>query len=425
MERREIIFGFAILLLFVLIILSFMKLWIFFETFMFLQKKQNFDKANYLSNSSFFKYYYRNKLGGSIGIESVISGILLVLALLAYIGWLFYGHINYGYLNYYYGDINEYYFINIFIYLIVSLLFISLPTLVSSYLMSIDKKTDDLTKKEKELKQFFADNLDYELLYDYYKKTKDDVAKAKSYSFGKNINTKNSPQLFNFCFTYHILTDDRFVLIKDDLFNLIRNLPTDVPTSTQPTSPPTDEPKLQIKSGGDTTDFSDTSIVSTKIKDAILKATDFYIIARYNHNNNIAIPSLQTIMTFVKTKISEETSRTFLNSVILGNNGAINMNVQHETTIGLFRDTIKIYKDIYDAYYSYYILSILITNFFVMYAVLVIVYLIIKIALNYELDIVEDGYNTYYYFEYLKNTGIYILLVYYFLTCPIIIFGFN
>ena len=101
------------------------------------------------------------------------------------------------------------------------------------------------------------------------------------------------------------------------------------------------------------------------------------------------------------------------------------MNEQHETTIGLFRDTIKIYKDIYDAYYSYYILSILITNFFVMYAVLVFVYLIIKIALCYDVEFVEDGYNTYYYFQYLKNTGVYILLVYYFLTCPIIIFGFN
>ena len=127
----------------------------------------------------------------------------------------------------------------------------------------------------------------------------------------------------------------------------------------------------------------------------------------------------------MKTKINDETSRAFLNSVILGNNGTINMNEQHETTIGLFRDTIKIYKDIYDAYYSYYILSILITNFFVMYAVLVFVYLIIKIALCYDVEFVEDGYNTYYYFQYLKNTVVYILLVYYFLTCPIIIFGFN
>ena len=415
---REGFLGFAILLLFVLIALSFMKLWIFFETFMLLQKKQNFDKANYLSNSSFFKYYYRNKLGGSIAIETALSGILLLLAIFAVVGWVGYGHINYGYLNYYYGDVNEYYFINMFIYLLVFLLVVSSPTLVASYVISTDAKSDLLIQKEKELKEFFADNLDYELLYDYYRETKDDAAKAKAYSFDKNISTKNSPQLFNFCFTYHILTDDRFALIKEDLFNLIKNinLSSDVPTPT----PPSDGPKVQIKSEGTITDFSDTPI-----KDAILNATDFYIIARYNHNNNIAIPSLQTIMTVVKTKMNDETSRAFLNSVILGNNGTINMNEQHETTIGLFRDTIKIYKDIYDAYYSYYILSILITNFFVMYAVLVFVYLIIKIALCYELDIVEDGYNTYYYFQYLKNTGVYILLVYYFLTCPIIIFGFN
>jgi hypothetical protein len=409
---REGFLGFAIFLLFVLIALSFMKLWIFFETFMLLQKKQNFDKANYLSNSSFFKYYYRNKLGGSITIESAISAILLLLAFFAIVGWVGYGHINYGYLNYYYGDVNEYYFINMFIYLIVFLLVVSSPTLVASFVISTDAKSDLLIQKEKELKEFFADNLDYELLYDYYTKTKDDVAKAKSYSFDKNISTKNSPQLFNFCFTYHILTDDRFALIKDDLFNLIKNI------NVSPT--PTDELKGQIKSGGATIDLSDT-----KIKDAILNATDFYIIARYNHNNNIAIPSLQTIMTVVKTTMKDEASKAFLNSVILGTNGTINMNEQHEKTIGLFRDTIKIYKDIYDAYYSYYILSILITNFFVMYAVMVFIFLIIKIALNYELETVENGYNTYYYFQYLKNTGVYILLVYYFLTCPIIIFGFN
>jgi hypothetical protein len=411
---REGFLGFAIFLLFVLIALSFMKLWIFFETFMLLQKKQNFDKANYLSNSSFFKYYYRNKLGGSIAIESAISAILLLLAFFAIVGWVGYGHINYGYLNYYYGDVNEYYFINMFIYLIAFLLVVSLPTLVSSFVISTDAKSDLLIQKEKELKEFFADNLDYELLYDYYTKTKDDAAKAKSYSFDKNISTKNSPQLFNFCFTYHILTDDRFALIKDDLFNLIKNI------NVTPTPTPTDELKGQIKSGGATIDLSDT-----KIKDVILNATDFYIIARYNHNNNIAIPSLQTIMTVVKTTMKDEASKAFLNSVILGTNGTINMNEQHEKTIGLFRDTIKIYKDIYDAYYSYYILSILITNFFVMYAVMVFIFLIIKIALNYELETVEDGYNTYYYFQYLKNTGVYILLVYYFLTCPIIIFGFN
>jgi hypothetical protein len=351
-------------------------------------------------------------LGGSIAIESAISAILLLLAFFAIVGWVGYGHINYGYLNYYYGDVNEYYFINMFIYLIVFLLVVSSPTLVASFVISTDAKSDLLIQKEKELKEFFADNLDYELLYDYYTKTKDDVAKAKSYSFDKNISTKNSPQLFNFCFTYHILTDDRFALIKDDLFNLIKNI------NVSPT--PTDELKGQIKSGGATIDLSDT-----KIKDAILNATDFYIIARYNHNNNIAIPSLQTIMTVVKTTMKDEASKAFLNSVILGTNGTINMNEQHEKTIGLFRDTIKIYKDIYDAYYSYYILSILITNFFVMYAVMVFIFLIIKIALNYELETVENGYNTYYYFQYLKNTGVYILLVYYFLTCPIIIFGFN
>jgi hypothetical protein len=418
MNPREIAFFVVILsLLFALIIVSILKLGIFFETFMFLQKKQNFDKANYISNSSFFKYYYRNKLGGSIAIESVISFTLFILSVIAFVGWLRYGDINYGYLNYYYGDTNEYYFIKIFIYMIIFLMFLHIPSL-ATHLNSMDEKSDLLLKNEVELKTYLADNLDYVMLYDYFLKTKGGVIKEYSMQDRKINSATKSDELFKLCFTYHIMEDERFTFIKQDLMGLIR----DLNISEVPPTPPT----------GDTTGSGGTVVstdTSSKIKTAILDATDFYIIAKYNHNNNVALPSLQTILSLVKSKVNQ-TAKEHLNSIISGGGDGSKKDLnliseQHEKTIDVFRKTIRIYKDIYDIYYSYFILSVLITNIFVIYAILVFFYILIKIALYSGIDQVEDGYNIYYFFQYLTNSGVYIIAVYYFLTCPIIIFGFN
>jgi uncharacterized membrane protein YgcG len=403
-----------------------MKLGIFFETFVFLQKKQNFDKANYISNSSFFKYYYRNKLGGSIAIESVSSITLFILSIIAFLGFLKYGQMNYGYLNYYYGDTNEYYFIKIFIYMIIFLMFLHIPSLVA-HLISLDEKNDLLIKNEIELKTYLADHLDYVMLYDYFVKTKGGVSKEYSMRERKINSDTKSDELFKLCFTYHIMEDDRFTLIKQDLMGLIRDLNISEKTVVSPVGGGTDTPD------GD----ADTS---TKIRDAILNATDFYIIARYNHNNNVVLPSLQTILSLVKSKVNE-TAQNHLNGIISGRGGGgsggsggssgnkkiLNeISEQHEKTIDTFRKTIRIYKDIYDIYYSYFIVSILVTNFFVIYAILVFIYLLINIALYFGMDSVEDGYNIYYFFQFLTNTWVILpLMLYYFITCPIIIFGFN
>jgi len=422
MNPREIAFFVVILLLlFALIIVSLMKLGIFFETFVFLQKKQNFDKANYISNSSFFKYYYRNKLGGSIAIESVSSITLFILSIIAFVGFLKYGQMNYGYLNYYYGDTNEYYFIKIFIYMIIFLMFLHIPSLVA-HLISLDEKNDLLIKNEIELKTYLADHLDYVMLYDYFVKTKGGVSKEYSMRERKINSDTKSDELFKLCFTYHIMEDDRFTLIKQDLMGLIRDLNISEKTVVSPVG------------GTDTPDTPDTD-TSTKIRDAILNATDFYIIARYNHNNNVVLPSLQTILSLVKSKVNE-TAQNHLNGIISGRGGGggsgsgsnkkiLNeISEQHEKTIDTFRNTIRIYKEVYDIYYSYFILSILITNFFVIYAILVFIYLLINIALYFGID--WDGYNIYYFFQFLTNTWVILpLMLYYFITCPIIIFGFN
>ena len=425
MNPREIaLFVVILLLLFALIIVSLIKLGIFFETFIFLQKKQNFDKANYISNSSFFKYYYRNKLGGSIAIESVSTITLFILSVIASCGFLKYGQMNYGYLNYYYGDTNEYYFIKIFIYMIIFLMFLHIPSLVA-HLISLDEKNDLLIKNEIELKTYLADHLDYVMLYDYFIKTKGGVSKEYSMKDRKVDSDTKSDELFKLCFTYHIMEDDRFTLIKQDLMGLIRDLNISEKTVVSPVGGGT---------GGITVVTPDTPDTSTKIRDAILNATDFYIIARYNHNNNVVLPSLQTILSLVKTKLNQ-TAQNHLNGIISGRGGGgsggsggnkkilNDISEQHEKTIDTFRKTIQIYKKIYDIYYSYFILSILITNIFVIYAILVFVYLLINIALYYGMD--WDGYNIYYFFQFLTNSGVYIIAAYYFLTCPIIIFGFN
>ena len=395
-------FGMILFLLLVIIILSFFKLWIFFDTFMFLQKKQNFDKANYISNSSFFKYYYRNKLGGSVAYDTACSVLFFLLSSIAFVGWLRYGHMNYGYLNYYYGDTNEYYFIKIFIYVIIFLTFINLPTL-ATIMMSLDDKSDILIKNEKELKTYLAENLDYKLLYDYYKANGVSTV-AKDFSIqNENLSTKSTADLYKFCLTYYILIDDRFMFIKNDLLGLINGLSIDEKAAT------------------------DTNAVGEQIKKALIDATDFYIVARYNHNNNVVLPSLQNTLSIIKTK-ANETSKTHLSDIITGAKVSEikEMNAFRTTTIDKFKDTIKIYKEIYDVYYSYYILNILITNFFVFYAIIVFIYLIFKIALNSGAEWVEDGYNMYYFFKSLSSAGVYMpIIFYYFITSPIILFGFN
>jgi hypothetical protein len=270
-------------------------------------------------------------------------------------------------------------------------------------MISLDDKSDILIKNEEELKTYLAENLDYKLLYDYYK-ANGVSAVAKDFSIQNvNLSTKSTADLYKFCLTYYILIDDRFMFIKNDLMGLINGLSIDEKATT------------------------DTNAVGKQIKKALIDATNFYIVARYNHNNNIVLPSLQNTLSIIKAK-ANETSKTHLSDIITGAKVSEikEMNGFRTTTIDKFKDTIKIYKEIYDVYYSYYILNILITNFFVFYAIIVFIYLIVKIALNSGAEWIEDGYNMYYFFKSLSSAGVYMpIIFYYFITSPIILFGFN
>lgn len=397
---RQYIFGVSIFLLLVLIGLSLHKLRIFFETFMFLQKTQNYDKANYISNSGFVKYYYRDGVfGGAIGAETAYFIILFLLSFIAFIGWALYGHMNYGYLSYYYGDTSEYYFIYIFICFVIFLMVINAPSFVSNAL-TLDGKDGILEifkKKEIELKEFLANNLDYDLLYDYYEKTKVD----DNYTMmDKEIPDSTSSLLYNYCFTFHILTekgnDNRFSLIKAKLLEIIKGVAID-----------------------------ETKERNEQLKTAII-GTDFNIVALYNHNNNVVLPSLQNMLGKIKKKANDKKKMRIGN--ILAGMASIkleDLSQRHETAIDKFRETIKMYKKVYEIYIAYFMINILLTNFFASYAILVLIYIVIKCLSYYIVELDDAGYNIYYYIQYLINNGIYMLSGYYFLTSPMIIFGFN
>ena len=152
-----------LILLFALIILSAFKLSIYFNAFLYLSKPANYDKANYISNSSFFKYSYVNRPSGDLPAERVITAILVILASIAMIGNLFYRQANYGYLSYYYGDPQEYIFVNLFIYIVV--LMAIFYGLAFAWWYNNDMAEDTmLENNEKRLNEFFVGNLDYTLL---------------------------------------------------------------------------------------------------------------------------------------------------------------------------------------------------------------------------------------------------------------------
>ena len=97
----------------------------------------------------------------------------------------------------------------------------------------------------------------------------------------------------------------------------------------------------------------------------------------------------------------------------------------HQNIVEQFRNTIEKYKEIYDKYSTYYMVSLLITNFLLTYSVLILLYILIKIfSINFT-TFEKNIYNVYKFKTDLYNYVLFILVLYYFITCPMIIFGFN
>jgi len=410
-----IIFIALVLLLLAFIILSSFKLSIYFNTFLYLSKKINYDKTNYISNSSFFKYFYTNKMFfGLFGIELLITLILVAMSLLAYAGYVLTNHINLGYLDNNYGNAVEFAFVNYFYYSIFALAIIYGGAYM--YWFNYDKDTDDkLYKEEENLKATLVANLDYELLYDYYKKT---IAAGK-YELGKTyiINIADpayfadANNVFKYCFTYHILNDAKFTLLKSDILDIIKAAPLFTP----------------LEKSGDKN--------KPLIKQAIIDKNDLYVIARYNHNNNIALRPLNAIINDLMALMTDATATNTAHKTALDtiktrikeykDDAIIGMLSVYEETQKSFMTTIKLYKEIYDKYYVYYMYSVLLTNFVVIYAALVFAYILIKIGVYMSPDFDDDYFNAYNFTTYLNNYGLYLLMLYYFVSCPVILFGFN
>lgn len=410
--KNYIFVGIVILSLFALIALSAIKIHIYFSSFLFLSKKINYDKANYIVNSSFYKLFYNNPL--NFNTELGFAIILVFLTILALIGNIGYGAANYGYLNYYYGDIEEYDFVDYYIKIIMVLGFIYLVSYIFWYFYGDKEKDDKLDDNEDELKNIVLINIDYDYLsYYYINKIVNNVeinidAYIKVYKtntgaadgiYGDMLD--NTTDLFKLCFTIHLLSPNRteFANIQKKIFNICKITYDDT----------TKEEK------------KDHTKFKTKIEKP-LKDSTFYIIANYNNNNSVALPPLEKL---IKNTLSSVSTSNIIRirdetiTAIQENNLKLLDTIStYEKISKNFKDTIKIYKEIYDKYYIYYIYSVLITNFLVTYSILIFLYIFIKWG-----DSIKSKYSIYAFKTDIKTYGYYILMFYYIFTCPIILFG--
>ena len=266
-------------------------------------------------------------------------------------------------------------------------------------------KDNNLDTKENILRNILANNLDYDLLYDYYKDYYVEPKITEKYIMNlnkQNVDFFTADNVFNYYITYHILSDSgehqRFILIKKELLNIIKNT-------------------KGIK--GKDKEYLNTNRATNKeaIRKSIKDATDLYIISKYNHNSSLVLRPFKSIIAYLKKDI-DAPKKVKLKEIEPG------IEKKHTDMQTAFMETIKLYKEIYDKYYTYYIVSVLLSNFLIIYVVLVFIYIIIKIALHFDM---EDNikFNIYYFFTYLNSYGIILITIYYLITCPIIIFGFN
>ena len=382
------------LLLFIFIILCILKLHVFFNSSNYLSKKIISGKETNIANISFYKFYYNKKYNlQGVVIEHIIIFIMILLTLLAYIGFVWRNNINHGYLNFYYDDIDEYSTINNFIILIIIVCIIY----CSSYLYWFinDKDDDDkLNENEKNLRSFIINNLDKNYLNTLInnKNNEEDTSLFSKYVSSLTVIDGVPPIfLFKLCFTYHIMTNSKFKYISKDIRKIynINNF-TDNLTN--------DEKK--------------------KITDDLLENID--IIANYDHSNNIALPKLENMINAIKNTVN---SNANIKNILILNDA------QNDTIISLydeankkFTNTIESFKEIHDKYYRYYMVSIFITNIIISYAILIFIYLMIRIKVLFLNKKDEYDYSVYNY-KLLYNSYIkYVLVIYYFITCPIIIF---
>lgn len=403
----------VLLLLIIFIILCILKLHIYFDSYNYLSKKINTGRGSNIANMSFYKFYYNKKHSiQGITIEIIITFIMILLTLLAYIGFVRYNNINHGYLNYYYGDVDEYSAVNNFIILIIIVCIIY----CSSYLywfMNDKEKDDILYKNEENLRKFIIENLDKKYL-DFYTFTPSttstenldiDILDKYILTLKKDDIIDDPPIfLFKLCFTYHIMSksNHKFNYISKDISKIYNKKDNE-----------TDEDR------------------KNRINDSL---NNIDIIANYDHSNNIALPKLYIMINDIKEYVNKSTDAEMKKNLDIDNiltNLIKNSFYENKEKIEkkyndgkkYFMKTIVSFKEIHDKYYRYYMVSIFITNIIVSYAILILIYLGIIIYKYVKKNDEESKYYVYNYKLIYNSYIFYILIIYYFITCPIIIFS--
>ena len=160
-------------------------------------------------------------------------------------------------------------------------------------------------------------------------------------------------------------------------------------------------------------------MIKKKITDKLLENID--IIANYDHSNNIALPKLEIMINAIKNTVN---SNVKINAILnLNNEQNETINSLYDDANKNFTNTIESFKAIHDKYYRYYMISIFITNIIVSYAIIIFIYLMIRIKVWSSKKESEYDYSVYDYKSFYNSYIKYVLIIYYFITCPIIIFS--
>jgi len=379
--------------------ISLAKLIIYFDTYFNISRKTNADKQRYIANSSFFRNHYNHYNIISyinINIEIAFAVILFILTAWSVIcnsnKWITYS--NFGCYSWG-GDSSEYNFVDYFVKMII-ILTLTICSATIWWLIYYKQEDDKLEESEKELKEFILNNIDYHFLA---KKGANDA-----YDLDNYLETYASLfvdlQIFKLGLTYDIMNSLKFNRLKTDLVNWS---------------------KETYKNEKVSLDEANIEKIRKDIRENINKES-YYIIANYNHNKDAPLPTLNILLHNILINIKKEGNyaskgkvQTLIDSYIKSPDGSkINeIKESYDNGAKYFKKTIRIYKGIYDKYYTYYIYNILITKSLLIYVLLIIMYIIAKMR-KYEFFMLKTNFHKY---------GIVFLTLYYSFTTPLILFG--
>jgi hypothetical protein len=380
------------------------KMIIYLDSYFDISKRTNADKQRYIANSSFFRNNYKNFNITSyinINIETLFIIVLFLLTAWGIIcnkkKWITYSQFD----CYYWGDTVEYNFVDYFVKMII-ILTLTIGVASIFWFHYYKQGDNDLEESEKVLKTHILDNIDYEFLA---KKSADNNYNIDVYLNEYVNKLQEKLNIFKLGFTYDIMTSLKFRMLKKDL-----------------------EKWSKEEYGDKTITLEDTTLttIKDKIKENINNA-NYYLIANYNHNKDTPIPRLNILLhnILINIKASTEPQKANIKKVQAIIDFYIKSPYSPEITeiverydngAKYFKETIRIYKGIYDKYYTYYIYNILITKSLIVYVLLIIIYIFVKITKTSDFYTLKTGFYKY---------GIVLLTLYYSFITPLILFGFT